>query len=45
MHGEMIGFAQSPGVAIGYLMVALFLAACAKFAHGTPLPAPKPDHG
>ena len=45
MHGERIGLAQSPGVAVGYLMVALFLTACAKFAHATPLPAHKPDHG
>lgn len=32
MHSERIGFAQSPTVAIGYLMIAAFLVACAKFA-------------
>jgi AGZA family xanthine/uracil permease-like MFS transporter len=38
MHGERIGFAQSPQVAASYLAVAIFLAACAKFAPGIPLP-------
>jgi len=38
MHGERIGFAQSPQVAASYLAVAIFLAGCAKFAPGTPLP-------
>jgi AGZA family xanthine/uracil permease-like MFS transporter len=32
MHGERIGVGQSTGVAMGYVMVALFLAGCAKFA-------------
>jgi len=32
MHGERIGLAQTPGVAAGYLTVAVFLAVCAKFA-------------
>lgn len=36
MHGERIGFAQSPGVAGGYLLMAAFLAACAKFAQPAP---------
>ncbi len=36
MHGERIGFAQSPGVAGGYLLMAAFLAACAKFAPPAP---------
>jgi adenine/guanine/hypoxanthine permease len=38
MHGERIGLAQSPAVAAGYVTVALFLAACAKFSGVTPLP-------
>lgn len=38
MHGERIGVAQSPAVAAGYLAMAVFLAACAKFAPGAPLP-------
>lgn len=36
MHGEHIGFAQSPAVAFSYLMVAGFLAGCAKFATVSP---------
>lgn len=32
MHSEAIGIGQSPNVAIGYAMVAVFLAGCAKFA-------------
>lgn len=31
MHGERIGFNQSPGVATGYLLMAAFLAGCARF--------------
>jgi len=38
MHGERIGLAQSPAVAAGYLIMALFLAGCAKFGPVTPLP-------
>jgi AGZA family xanthine/uracil permease-like MFS transporter len=38
MHGERIGFAQSPQVAASYLAVAVFLAGCAKFAPSAPLP-------
>ena len=45
MHGERIGLAQSPAVAAGYLIVALFLAACAKFSGVTPLPPEAPAHG
>lgn len=37
MHGEHIGMAQSPSVAFGYLVVAGFLAGCAKFATVSPL--------
>ena len=32
MHGERIGIAQTPVVAVSYFIVAVFLAACAKFA-------------
>ncbi len=31
MHGERIGVAQSPSVAFGYLLMAAFLAGCARF--------------
>ncbi len=40
MHGERIGFGESPQVAASYLMVAIFLAACAKFSGVT---ARKPE--
>lgn len=43
MHGEHIGFAQSPNVAVSYVMVAVFFALCARFAHLAPLP-PEPAH-
>lgn len=43
MHGEHIGFAQSPTVAASYVLTAVFFAACAKFAHLPPLP-PEPAH-
>ena len=36
MHGERIGLGQSPQVAASYLVVAVFLAACAKFSGVTP---------
>jgi adenine/guanine/hypoxanthine permease len=32
IHGEKIGFAQSPMVALSYLTVAIVLAACSKFS-------------
>jgi len=38
MHAERIGIGQSPEVAASYVLVALFLAGCAKFANVTPLP-------
>lgn len=38
MHGERIGLNQSPGVAAGYLLMALFLAACARFSGVAPRP-------
>ncbi|MCC5024320.1 MAG: hypothetical protein J6386_16705 [Candidatus Synoicihabitans palmerolidicus] len=37
MHGEHIGIAQIPAVAIGYVMVAIFLAGCAKCSPVTPI--------
>ncbi len=36
MHGERIGFAESPAIAGSYLLVAVFLAACAKLSGVTP---------
>jgi AGZA family xanthine/uracil permease-like MFS transporter len=38
MHGEHIGFGQSPAVAFSYLMVAGTLLLCAKYAVMTPKP-------
>jgi AGZA family xanthine/uracil permease-like MFS transporter len=38
MHSERIGIAQSLEVALAYLLVAAFLAGCAKFSGVTPLP-------
>jgi AGZA family xanthine/uracil permease-like MFS transporter len=55
MHGEKIGFGQTPVVAASYLAVAFVLLGCAKFAlvepkpaevehpHGNPLPEPVVD--
>src|SRR5580692_823113 len=37
MHGEQVGFAQSPRVAGAYLLVAVLLAGCAKYAAPTPV--------
>jgi adenine/guanine/hypoxanthine permease len=46
MHGERIGLAQSPLVAASYLMVAVFLAGCAKFGGVSPPLAVEPhEHG
>ncbi|MCW5624604.1 MAG: hypothetical protein KIT73_07825 [Burkholderiales bacterium] len=42
MHGEHIGFAQSPAVAASYLIVAAVLLSCARYAVVTPKPA---EHG
>ncbi len=39
IHGEAIGIARSPAVAISYLGVAAILFACAKFAVAAPKPA------
>jgi AGZA family xanthine/uracil permease-like MFS transporter len=44
MHGEAIGFAETPVVAAAYLGVALFLFGCAKFATITEA-QPEPEHG
>jgi AGZA family xanthine/uracil permease-like MFS transporter len=42
MHGEKIGIAQSPTVAVSYLIVAGILFACARYATVTP-PAPEKE--
>ena len=39
IHGEAIGFARSPGVAVSYLIVAAGLFICARYAVAAPLPA------
>jgi AGZA family xanthine/uracil permease-like MFS transporter len=45
MHGERVGFTEHPALAASYLLVAVFLGGCAKFARVTPLdPAPAPAH-
>ncbi len=44
MHGEHIGFAQSPGVAISYLVVAVVLFAC-KYANASPKAVEHEGHG
>jgi AGZA family xanthine/uracil permease-like MFS transporter len=36
MHGEAIGFAQSPVVALSYVSVAVVLFICGKYATSTP---------
>ena len=43
MHGERIGFAMTPVVAIGYVAVAVFLFGCAKLCAITPKPAEEPS--
>ena len=45
MHGEKIGLAQTPVVAVSYLIMAGLFAACAKFAVVAPKPAEAPIHG
>ncbi len=42
MHGERIGFAQTPMVALSYLVVSGLLLGCAKFAAVTARPAEEP---
>jgi AGZA family xanthine/uracil permease-like MFS transporter len=44
MHGEKIGVGQSTEIAGSYLLVALFLAACAKFSGVTPRTPEKVRH-
>ena len=44
IHGEEIGFAQSPVVALGYLGVSAMLFGFARFAHVSPA-EPSPMHG
>jgi len=41
MHGERVGFGQSPTIAAGYLMVAGVFALCARYAPAT---APRMEH-
>jgi AGZA family xanthine/uracil permease-like MFS transporter len=44
MHGEAIGVAQSPGVALGYVLVSCWLLGCARFAAAAePEPEPEKD--
>jgi adenine/guanine/hypoxanthine permease len=44
MHGEEIGIAESPTVAVAYVGVALFLFGCAKLAPATePVPESEPE--
>ena len=43
MHGESIGFGQTPTVAVSYIMVAGILAGCAKYAVATS-PAAAKEH-
>ena len=47
MHGERIGFAQTPVVAVSYLIVSGILFACAKLVVVAPKPAEAPEdaHG
>jgi adenine/guanine/hypoxanthine permease len=43
MHGQYVGFAQSPGVAAGYLMATILLLLCARLAPQSSR-APEPPH-
>jgi adenine/guanine/hypoxanthine permease len=43
IHGEAIGIGESPVVASAYLMVAIVLAGCAKFATAT-APVEEEEH-
>ena len=45
IHGEKIGFAQTPAVSISYLAVAGVLVYCAKFAFVSEKPAEVEQHG
>jgi AGZA family xanthine/uracil permease-like MFS transporter len=44
MHGEKVGVTPHPEVAVGYLLVAVFLLACAKWSPPTLAPT-EPAHG
>jgi AGZA family xanthine/uracil permease-like MFS transporter len=44
MHGEAIGIAQTPSVAVSYLLVAILLAACAKYSTVSPRAPVHADH-
>jgi AGZA family xanthine/uracil permease-like MFS transporter len=44
MHGERIGFAQSPVVAFSYAAVAALMMSCAKFAVVTSKPSETVEH-
>ncbi len=43
IHGEAIGIARSPAVAVSYLGIAAILFGCAKFAAVAPRPAEMPQ--
>jgi AGZA family xanthine/uracil permease-like MFS transporter len=43
MHGEAVGFGQTPSVAVAYVMVAAVLYGCYQFGHAT-APAVNPIH-
>lgn len=46
MHGEAIGFAATPAVAVAYLGVSAFLLGCSKYASSSPASVPAPaTHG
>jgi AGZA family xanthine/uracil permease-like MFS transporter len=45
IHGEKIGFGQTPAVAVSYLAVAAVLVYCAKFALVSEKPAEVEHHG
>ncbi len=43
MHGEKIGFGESPVMALSYLGVATMLYSCARFGAAATAPAPSED--
>ena len=43
MHGEAVGFGQTPAVAVAYVMVAAVLYGCYQFGHA-PAAVPNPEH-
>lgn len=45
MHGEQIGFGQTPAVALSYLAVSMILVSCAKFATVTAKAEEPMEHG